>query len=51
MILGFIEPTPWYLRLLGFKARRRREWRVSQDHPNEPARFAGFFYQDAPKAS
>lgn len=51
MILGFIDRTPWYLRVLGYKAFRRREWRVSSDLPNEPARFVGYFYQDPPSGS
>lgn len=46
MILGFIEATPWYLRLLGFKPRRRAEYRVSRDTPNEPSKFVGYLYLD-----
>lgn len=49
MILGFINRTPWYLRLLGYKAFRRAEYRVSPSRPNEPSRFVGYFYQDEPQ--
>lgn len=48
MILGFINRTPWYLRMLGYKPFRRAEYRVSPSQPNEPSRFVGYFYQDAP---
>lgn len=48
MILGFMNRTPWYLRLLGYKPLRRAEYRVSPDRPNEPSRFVGYFYLDAP---
>lgn len=40
MIYGFIEKTPWYLRILGYKPNRR----IAYDHTNTERPHSWYYF-------